>query len=73
FEAACGSLKEYLSEFEIVYSRDVVHDPKSREMLLNCDAAVLVEQKGVTCYPEMRDEVTFVVNAGKDIVGIVIV
>ena len=73
FEAACGSLKEYLSEFEIVYSRDVVHDPKSREMLLNCDAAVLVEQKGVTCYPDMEDEVTFVVNAGKDIVGIVIV
>ncbi len=73
FEDACGSLKEYLSEFEIIYSRDVVHDPKSREKLLNCDAAVLVEQKGVTCYPEMEDEVTFVVNAGKDIVGIVIV
>ena len=50
-----------------------MHDPKSREKLLNCDAAVLVEQKGVTCYPEMEDEVTFVVNAGKDIVGIVIV
>lgn len=73
FEKVCSSLKEYLSEFEIVFMRDVLHDPKSRELLLDCDAAVLVEQKGVTRYPEMKDEAIFLFNAGKEIVGVVIV
>ena len=73
FSAACASLKEYLAEYEISYLRDVLHDPKSREMLLDCDAAVLVEQKGVTSYRDMKGEITFLVNAEKDIIGIVIV
>ena len=73
FAAACASLKEYLAEYEISYLRDVLHDPKSREMLLDCDAAVLVEQKGVTSYRDMKGEITFLVNAEKDIIGIVIV
>ena len=73
FAVACASLKEYLAEYEISYLRDVLHDPKSREMLLDCDAAVLVEQKGVTSYRDMKGEITFLVNAEKDIIGIVIV
>ena len=73
FAAACASLKEYLAEYEISYLRDVLHDPKSREMLLDCDAVVLVEQKGVTSYKDMKGEITFLVNAEKDIIGIVIV
>lgn len=73
FNKACGSLKEYLSEYEIVYARDVLHDPNSREILPGCDAAVLIEQRGVTKYSDMRGEVTFLVNAGKEIVGVVII
>ena len=73
FDQTCTSLKEYLSEYELVYARDVLHDPKARELLLNCDAAVLVEQKGETRYSDMKEEITFLVNAGKEIVGMVIV
>ena len=73
FDQTCTSLKEYLSEYELVYARDVLHDPKARELLLNCDAAVLVEQKGETRYSNMKEEITFLVNAGKEIVGMVIV
>ena len=54
-------------------ARDVIHDPKSRELLPGCDAVVLVEQRDVTKYSGMKEEVTFLVNAGKEIVGIVIV
>ena len=73
FDQVCASLKEYLSEYEIVYTRDILHDPKARELLLNCDAAVLVEQKGVTHYSELEEEATFLFNAEKEIIGIVIV
>ena len=72
FDNICKELKEYLSEYEIVCDRDVVHDPKSKEELVACDAAVMVEQKGVTRYSEMKEEVTFLFHAGKEIVGIVI-
>ena len=73
FDQTCASLKDYLSEYELVYARDVLHDPKARELLLNCDAAVLVEQKGETRYSNMKEEISFLVNAGKEIVGMVIV
>ena len=72
FESACKSLQEYLSEYEIVYVRDVVHDPKSREELVTCDAAVLVEQKAETHYSDMKEEVTFLFDSGKEIIGIII-
>ena len=73
FDQVCAGLKEFLSEYEIVYARDVLHDPKARELLLSCDAAVLVEQKGVTHYSELEEEVTFLFNAEKEIIGIVII
>ena len=73
FNQACSGLKEYLPEYELIAARDVLHDPKSRELLPGCDAAVLVEQKGVTRYSAMIEEVTFLANAEKEIVGIVIV
>lgn len=72
FEAASSGLKEYLTDYEVVFARDLLHDPKTRELLLNCDAAVLVEQKGVTHYSDMIEEVTFFYNAGKEIIGAVI-
>ena len=72
FEAASSGLKEYLTDYEVVCARDLLHDPKTRELLLNCDAAVLVEQKGVTHYSDMIEEVTFFYNAGKEIIGAVI-
>ena len=72
FDSICKSLKEYLSEYEIVGVRDVVHDPKSREALVSCDAAILVEQKGMTRYSDMKEEVTFLYNAEKEIAGIVV-
>ena len=61
-----------LDEYEIVDVRDVVHDPKSREALITCDVAILVEQKGVTRYSDMKEEVTFLYNAEKEIAGVVI-
>ena len=73
FDQSCEKLREYLSEYEVVYARDVLHDPKSREMLINCDAAVLVEQKSVTRYSNLKDETIFLANAEKEIVGVVIV
>lgn len=73
FDQVCGSLREYLSEYELVDARDVIHDPKSRELLLGCDAAVLIEQKGETRYSNMKDEAIFLFNAGKEIIGVVIV
>ena len=73
FDQVCGSLREYLSEYELVDARDVIHDPKSRELLLSCDAAVLIEQKGETRYSNMKDEAIFLFNAGKEIIGVVIV
>ena len=72
FDSTYKSLKEYLPEYEIIGVRDVVHDPKSREALIACDAAVLVEQKRVTRYSEMKEEVTFLYNAEKEIAGIVV-
>ena len=72
FAQACDSLKQSLSEYQIVHGRDMIHDPKSREALLACDAAVLVEQKGVTHYSDMKEEVNFLYNAGKEIIGVVI-
>ena len=73
FDQVCGSLKKYLSEYELVEARDVIHDPKSRELLLGCEAAVLIEQKGETRYSNMKDETIFLFNAGKEIIGVVIV
>ena len=73
FDQVCAGLKEYLSEYEIVYARDALHDPMARELLLSCDAAVLIEQKGVTHYSELEEEATFLFNAEKEIIGIVIV
>ena len=72
FRDACTSLQEYLSEYELVDARDLLHNPASREQLPGCDAVVLVEQKGVTRYSAIREEVTFLANAEKEIVGIVI-
>ena len=51
----------------------MLDDSKAKEMLLDCDAAVLVEQKGTTLYSGMMQEITFLVNAGKEVVGVVIV
>ena len=73
FDIACGNLKEYLSDYEFVCARDVLHDPESREKLLACDAAILVEQRSVTRYSNMKDEIIFLSNAGKEIVGVVII
>ena len=73
FEQVCAELKAYLTEYEIVCARDALHDPAARELLLSCDAAVLVEQKGVTHYSELEEEATFLFNAEKEIIGIVIV
>ena len=72
FDSTCKSLKESLPEYDIIGVRDVVHDPKSREALITCDTAVLVEQKRVTRYSEMKEEVTFLYNAEKEIAGIVV-
>ena len=73
FDSACAGLKEYLAGYEIVCAGDVIHDPKARDLLPDCDAAVLVEQKGVTRYSNMKDEIIFLFNAGKEIIGMVIV
>jgi hypothetical protein len=72
FVRACSSLKEQLPDFEIVFARNVVEDPKAKDLLLDCEAVVLVEQKGTTLYSGMKQEITFLVNAGKEIVGVVI-
>lgn len=72
FDHTCKSLKEYLSEYEIVCDRDIVHDPNSREALVTCDAAIMVEQKNVTHYSDMKEEVNFLYDAGKEIIGIVV-
>lgn len=73
FDQICSSLREYLSDYQLVDARDIIHDPKSRELLLGCEAAVLIEQKGETCYSSMKDETIFLFNAGKEIIGVVIV
>ena len=73
FGNTCSSLKGTLAEYEVVYARNVLEDPKAKEMLLDCDAVVLVEQKGTTLYSGMRQEISFLVNAGKEVVGVVIV
>lgn len=72
FDHTCKNLQEYLSEYEIVYARDVIHDPKAREELIVCDAAILVEQKVETHYSDLKEEVTFLYEAGKEIIGIII-
>ena len=72
FVRACSSLKEQLPDFEVVFARNVVEDPKAKDLLLDCEAVVLVEQKGTTLYSGMKQEITFLVNAGKEIVGVVI-
>lgn len=72
FGNTCSSLKGTLGDYEVVYARNVLDDSKAKEMLLDCDAAVLVEQKGTTLYSGMRQEITFLVNAGKEVVGVVI-
>jgi hypothetical protein len=73
FGNTCSSLKGALGDYEVVYARNVLDDPKAKELLLDCDAVVLVEQKGMTLYSGMRQEITFLVNAGKEVVGVVIV
>ena len=71
FRKACETLKEYLMEYELVCARDLIRDPQTREKLRDCDAVVLIEQKGVSQYSEMTQEVTFLANARKRIVGII--
>lgn len=73
YKNACGKLKAELMEFELVCVPNVLVDPKAREQLLGCDAVVLLEQKGVSRYSLMRDEVTFLYHTGKEIIGIVII
>lgn len=73
FDQVCEDLKSYLSGYEIVSARDVLHDAEARELLPDCDAAVLVEQSNVTHYSDIAQETTFLFNADKEIIGIVIV
>ena len=72
FGQVCERLQKVLPEYGIVYARDVIHDPESREALISCDGAVLVEQKKVTHYSDMKEEVTFLYHADKEIVGAII-
>ena len=73
FNKICSSLKDYLSTYELVVARDSLHDSKAREVLLDCDAAILVEQRKVTNYSDIENETAFLFNADKDIIGIVII
>jgi hypothetical protein len=73
FNSACEKLKKELKEFELVCVPNVLADPNAREQLLGCDAVVLLEQKGVSRYSQMKDEVTFLYHTGKEIIGIVII
>ena len=73
FNSACEKLKKELKEFELVCVPNVLADPNAREQLLGCDAVVLLEQKGVSRYSQMKEEVTFLYHTGKEIIGIVII
>ena len=55
FDSVCLALKKELPDYEIVCARDVLTDPKAREQLLDLDAVVLMEQKGVTRYSQLKE------------------
>ena len=73
FDSVCLALKKELPDYEIVCARDVLMDPKAREQLLDLDAVVLMEQKGVTRYSQLKEEVIYLYHAGREIIGIMIV
>jgi hypothetical protein len=73
FAKVCSSLQGKLADYEVIFAGNVLEDPKAKDLLLSCDAVVLVEQAGTTRYSRMKAEITFLVNADKEIVGIVIV
>ena len=73
FAKVCSSLQGKLADYEVIFAGHVLEDPKAKDLLLSCDAVVLVEQAGTTRYSRMKAEITFLVNADKEIVGIVIV
>lgn len=72
FHEICEGLKERLADYTLVSGRDVITDSASRDKILDCDIVVLVEQKGVTRYSDMRKEVTYLYHADKEIIGMVI-
>jgi hypothetical protein len=72
FDRLCDDLKKELSDYELVCARDVLTDPDARVLLLDCDAVVLLEQKGVTKYSAIREEATFLYHTGKEIIGVMI-
>ncbi len=73
FKNTCDGIKDYLDDYDLIPARDALHDSKAREKVVGCDAAILIEQKNVSRYSEMKEEITFLVNAEKEIIGIVIV
>ena len=72
FDPICDDLKKELSGYQLVCMPDLLTNPNARVQLLDCDAVVLLEQKGVTKYSEMKDEVTFLYYTGKEIIGVMI-
>ena len=72
FDPICDDLKKELSGYQLVCMPDLLTNPDARVQLLDCDAVVLLEQKGVTKYSEMKDEVTFLYYTGKEIIGVMI-
>ncbi len=73
FKKTIDGIKKYLDDYCLVTAWDALHDPKAREQVVGCDAAILIEQKGLSSYSDMKEEIIFLVNSGKEIIGIVIV
>ena len=73
YQDMMAQIMEELPDYEIVCARDGVTDPKAREQLLDLDAVVLMEQKGVTRYSQLKEEVIYLYHAGREIIGIMIV
>lgn len=66
-------LSKALKEYEFITAEDVVMDSDSREKLLSCDAIVMIEQKGVSRYDYISQELELIGNMKKTLIGAAVV
>ena len=62
-----------LPEYELETGRDVVTRAAVRRQLAACEAVILVEEKGVSRYSQIQQELELAKNLGVEVLGVIVV
>ena len=72
-ERVSGKLNADLSEFNLETGRDMISRAAVRRQLAECDGIVLVEEKGVSRYSLVQQELELAKDMGIEVLGVIVV